>query len=124
MNKKDVITLTDKAAQYIHSIVSAHPSEDTKDAGLRVSIKKGGCSGSEYDFQYAPHKNPLDEAIHQLGVTVYIDPAALLNVLGSTMDYEETIFESKLIFTNPNEASRCGCGKSVQFTPIQTKENK
>ncbi len=121
MNKKDVITITDKAAQYIQSIVSAHPDANTNNAGLRVSIKKGGCSGSEYDFQYTANKNPMDEAVHQLGVIVYIDPTALLNVIGSTMDYEETIFESKLIFTNPNETSRCGCGKSVQFTPIQSK---
>lgn len=113
--QKNVITITENAARYIKSL---HPSND---GGLRVSIKKGGCSGSEYDFQYTQIKQPGDEVVETHGVKIYIDPAALLHILGSVMDFEETIFESKLFFINPNEQSRCGCGKSVQFTSIHPK---
>lgn len=113
---KPILTLTDKAASYIRGILQDQDTKSEVAIGLRISIKKGGCSGSEYDFQYATAKHPMDEEIHQHGITIFIDPAALLHILGSTMDYEENLFSSQLTFTNPNEEGRCGCGKSVHFT--------
>jgi iron-sulfur cluster assembly protein len=119
---KEVITITENAAQYIRGILNKETDKGRPKA-LRISIKKGGCSGSEYDFQYASAKQPMDEEVTAHGVTVYIDPTALLNIIGSVMDFEEDIFESKLTFTNPHEKSRCGCGKSVQFD-VPTKGDK
>ena len=114
--EKNIITITENAASYIRSVLDDKTVAGQAPLGLRISIKKGGCSGSEYDFQYASAKHPFDEEVKQHGITVFIDPAAFLQILGSTMDYEEDLFASKLTFSNPNEEGRCGCGKSVQFT--------
>ena len=114
--QKSIITITPNAAKYIHTIVQKHASDKAITPGLRVSIKKGGCSGNEYDFSYADAKHPQDEEIIEHDVRVFIDPGALLHIIGSMMDYEDTLFKSGLVFTNPNEEGRCGCGKSVQFS--------
>lgn len=117
MSKKSVISLTANAANYIeHKLQAELPNEtERQQAGLRISLKKGGCSGQEYDFKFVPTKQPSDEEVIEKNLRIYIDPAAFLNILGSTMDYQDDPFSSGLIFINPNETNRCGCGKSVRF---------
>ena len=109
---KTPVTITVKAAQYIQDKLAS----STNAAALRISLKKGGCSGQEYHFEFASEQQPHDEVMTDQGITVYIDPAAFLNVLGSTMDYNDSDpFAAGLVFINPNETDRCGCGKSVRF---------
>lgn len=109
---KQPITITNKAAHYISTKLHEHEHA----TGLRISLKKGGCSGQEYHFEYADQKQPLDEHVHNHGIDIFIDPGAFLNILGSTMDYQDDDpFSSGLVFINPNETDRCGCGKSVRF---------
>lgn len=112
---KPIIEVTDRAADYIRSVIEQGKQENKAYVGLRVGIKKGGCSGSEYDFQYAETKGPYEEEIVDKGVRLFIDPAATLKLIGSRMDYEEGKFASGLVFQNPNELGSCGCGKSVQL---------
>ncbi|TAE34978.1 MAG: iron-sulfur cluster assembly accessory protein [Alphaproteobacteria bacterium] len=112
---KQAIQLTDRAADYIRSLMEEAQSTEKPILGLRVSIKKGGCSGSEYVFDYSTEMVKYDEVIEDKGVRVFIDPAALLKVIGSEMDYEDALFSSGFIFRNPNELGKCGCGKSVQL---------
>lgn len=113
--KKQLITVTDKAANYIKEKMVLAKDNDKQYLGIRVSIIKGGCSGNEYEFNYLEKEIIGDEKVTDKGITIYIEPKTLLNVIGSQMDYEEDIFNSGLIFKNPNEISRCGCGKSVKF---------
>jgi iron-sulfur cluster assembly accessory protein len=112
---KQIITITDNAAKYISSIIQRGQQENKAYIGLRIGIKKGGCSGSEYDFQYAEEKREHDEEIIDKGIKLFIDPAATMQIIGSQMDYEEEVLSSGFIFRNPNELGRCGCGKSVQL---------
>ncbi|MET0155334.1 MAG: iron-sulfur cluster assembly accessory protein [Rickettsiales bacterium] len=112
---KSVVTLTDAAADYINAAVASAVREGKRCAGLRVSLKKGGCSGFEYDFSYAEEKDKYDEEAEHNGARIFIDPAATLKVLGSEMDYRADAFSAKLVFVNPNETGACGCGKSVSF---------
>lgn len=112
---KQIITITDNAAKYISSIIAQGQLENKAYIGLRVSIKKGGCSGSEYDFQYATEKHEHDEEIVDKGIKLFINPTATIHIIGSQMDYEEGMFSSGFVFNNPNELGRCGCGKSVQL---------
>lgn len=112
---KPIVTISDAAAAYVNNTIAAAAKQGERYAGLRVSVKKGGCSGFEYDFSYAREKGDYDEEVSYNGARIFIDPGATLRVLGSEMDYEETEFSAKIIFRNPNETAACGCGKSVAF---------
>ena len=108
---KQVITLSDNAANRIKEIIS---NNETKSVGVRVGVKSGGCAGMSYVMEYAKTINPTDEIIEDKGVKVFIDPSAIMYLLGTEMDYKKEQFSSTFIFKNPNETERCGCGESFK----------
>ena len=108
---KQVIRLSDSAAKRIKEIISKSEKETL---GLRVGVKSGGCAGMEYVLEYAKEINPSDEIIEDKGVKVYIDPAAIIYLIGTEMDYKKDEFSSSFVFNNPNETERCGCGESFK----------
>tara|TARA_Y100000817_G_scaffold293741_1_gene266977 strand:- start:296 stop:628 length:333 start_codon:yes stop_codon:yes gene_type:complete len=108
---KQVITLTDNAALRIKEIMS---NDESKSIGVRVGVKSGGCAGMSYIMEYAKEINPNDEVIEDKGVKVFIDPGAIMYLLGTEMDYKKEQFSSSFIFKNPNETERCGCGESFK----------
>ena len=108
---KQVITLTDNAALRIKDIMS---KDENKSVGVRVGVKSGGCAGMSYIMEYAKEINPNDEVIEDKGVKVFIDPGAIMYLLGTEMDYKKEQFSSSFIFKNPNETERCGCGESFK----------
>ena len=110
MNEK-VIKLTDTAANRIKEIMS---NADSKTIGVRVGVKSGGCAGMSYIMEYAKDKKKNDEVIDEKGVKVFIDPAAIIYLLGTEMDYKKNKFSSEFVFKNPNETERCGCGESFK----------
>jgi len=108
---KQVITLSDNAANRIKEIIS---NDETKSVGVRVGVKSGGCAGMSYIMEYAKEINPTDEIIEDKGVKVFIDPSAVMYLLGTEMDYKKEQFSSTFVFKNPNETERCGCGESFK----------
>ena len=108
---KQVITLSDNAANRIKEIMSKN---ETKSIGVRVGVKSGGCAGMSYIMEYAKEVNPTDEIIEDKGVKVFIDPGAIMYLLGTEMDYKKEQFSSTFVFKNPNETERCGCGESFK----------
>jgi iron-sulfur cluster assembly protein len=112
--RSKVVTLTPAAAARVKEIMER---ADKPYAGLRVGVKNGGCAGSEYIFEYAAEKGPIDEVVEDQGVTILIDPKAVLFLIGTTIDYETTKLSSKFVFNNPNETDACGCGESVTIQP-------
>jgi iron-sulfur cluster assembly protein len=108
---KQVITLTDNAASRIKDIMS---KDENNSLGVRVGVKSGGCAGMSYIMEYAKEINPNDEVIEDKGVKVFIDPGAIMYLLGTEMDYKKEQFSSSFIFKNPNETERCGCGESFK----------
>ncbi|WP_018184403.1 Fe-S cluster assembly scaffold SufA [Kaistia granuli] len=114
-----VMTLTEAAAERIRELV-----EDSTEAalGLRIGVKKGGCAGMEYTMKLVAEPDPKDERIEGHGATVFIDPAAVLYLLGTVMDFETTKLRSGFVFKNPNEVSACGCGESVMLKPADLAE--
>ena len=109
---KQIITLSDKAAERIKHIMSV-----AKDGsiGVRVGVKSGGCAGMSYIMEYINKPNPNDEIIEDKGVKVFIDSAAVMYLLGTEMDYKKEDFSSNFVFKNPNETERCGCGESFKI---------
>lgn len=109
-----VMSLTDAAAERVRSVISA---AEKPILGIRVGVKNGGCAGMSYTMEYAEAKNPHDEVIEEKGVTVLIDPKAVLFLLGTEMDVKTDRFASTFVFNNPNQTAACGCGESVAITP-------
>jgi len=108
---KQVITLSDRAANRIKEILS----KDQNSSGVRIGVKSGGCAGMSYVMEYAKDKNSNDELIEDKGVKVFVDPGAVMYLLGTEMDYKEEEFSSSFVFKNPNETERCGCGESFKI---------
>ena len=108
---KQIISLSDNAASRIKEIMS----KAKKDlVGLRVGVKSGGCAGMSYIMEYTKEVKPNDEIIEDKGVRLFVDPGAIMYLLGTEMDYKKEQFSSSFIFKNPNETERCGCGESFK----------
>jgi len=106
-----VIKLSDKAADRIKEILS----ENKDSLGVRIGVKSGGCAGMSYIMEYAKTQQPNEELIEDKGVKVFIDPSAIMYLLGTEMDYKVEEFSSSFVFNNPNETERCGCGESFKI---------
>ena len=109
-----VVTLTDAAANRVKDIIA---KSDKPVAGLRVGVKNGGCAGMAYTMDYAEAAKPGDEVVEDKGVRIFVDPKAVLFLLGTEMDFQTTKLASQFVFKNPNQTSACGCGESVAITP-------
>ena len=106
-----IIKLSNKAAGRIKEILA----KDEKSLGVRIGVKSGGCAGMSYVMEYAKEAKPNDEFIEDKGVKVFVDPGAVMYLLGTEMDYKEEEFSSSFVFKNPNETERCGCGESFKI---------
>ena len=109
--RKQIIRLSDNAAERIKFIMSKAQSSAI---GVRVGVKTGGCAGMSYIMEYANEAKPNEEVIEEKGVKVFIDPNAIIYLLGTEMDYKQEKFSSQFVFKNPNETERCGCGESFK----------
>jgi iron-sulfur cluster assembly accessory protein len=106
----DPITVTDSAAERLQEILDTN-SEGA--VGIRLGTKRRGCNGLSYTLNYVTDINDKDEPLTTSnGVQVFIEPMALMNVIGTTMDWEETELSAEFTFTNPNSKGECGCGES------------
>lgn len=103
------MTITDAAAARVKELMAR---SDKPIIGLRVGVKARGCSGMSYFVEYAEEKKLFEEVVEDKGVTILIDPAATMFLIGSEMDYSDDKFQSGFTFKNPNEKARCGCGES------------
>ena len=105
----NLLTVTNEAKVRINEILSE--SEIDK-IGVRISVSEGGCAGYSYEMTYVDNVDPNDELIEDDEIKIFIDPAAIMFLLGSTMDFKSDKFKSGFVFMNPNETERCGCGES------------
>jgi len=114
-----VMTMTEAAANRVKAIV-ANSGPDA--LGVRVGIKKGGCAGMEYTIDLVKEPDAKDDLIESAGAKVWIQPSAVLYLLGTQMDFEVTKMRSGFIFSNPNQTSACGCGESVELQAADLAE--
>lgn len=106
--EKKLLNITDRALERLKSLIKQ--KEDA--VGIRISVKSGGCSGLSYVIDYAAAFSTFDEVMSFDGLTILVDKKAVVFIAGSEMDYIEEKFSSGFVFSNPLEATRCGCGKS------------
>jgi len=109
MALKQALTVTDAAAERVQALLSARGKPSV---GVRVGVRARGCSGLSYTLEYADEKGKFDEIVEDKGVTILVDPKAVMFILGTEMDYVEEKLQCGFVFRNPNEKGRCGCGES------------
>lgn len=114
--KLDVMTVTPAAAERIREILE---NADGEAAGVRVGVRNGGCAGMSYTMELARELRPGDERVEADGLSVFIDPKAVLFLLGTEMDFERTVLKTGFVFRNPNQVGACGCGESVNLKPAE-----
>ncbi len=117
MQRMSVMNVSPAAAERVRGLL-ANAGEGQ---GLRVSVEKGGCAGMSYKMEIAEPKKG-DEVIDVEGGRVIVDAAAVLYLLGTTMDVQTTQFSSTFVFENPNQTSACGCGESVELQPADPEK--
>ncbi|MDD5375603.1 iron-sulfur cluster insertion protein ErpA [Acidithiobacillus sp.] len=104
-----VMTLTQNAADKIASLIEEEGSDNLK---LRVFVTGGGCSGFQYGFTFDENMNEGDTEVHQLGVSLLIDPMSYQYLVGAEIDYSEGLEGAQFVIKNPNATTTCGCGSS------------
>ena len=110
------VKLTEAAAARLAAIMQ---DAEGKYLGLRVGVANGGCAGMSYTMEYASETKPFEEVMEDRGVKVFIDPKAILFLIGTELDFVQEKLGARFVFRNPNQTSACGCGESVQITPAQ-----
>jgi len=100
-------------------LIDKHLPRDGKYAGVRVGVTNGGCAGMSYTMDYASEAKPFEEVMEDKGVKIFIDPKAILFLIGTELDFVQEKLGARFVFNNPNQTSACGCGESVQITPAQ-----
>jgi len=114
------VRLTAEAAARILEIMGA---AEGRYLGVRVGVTNGGCAGMSYTMDYAEAEQPFDEVIEDKGVRIFVDPKAVMFLVGTEMDYKREKLASRFVFNNPNQTESCGCGESVAITPAEAAEN-
>ncbi|MBT8442565.1 MAG: iron-sulfur cluster assembly protein IscA [Gammaproteobacteria bacterium] len=103
-----MITLTDRAAERVRNYLAKRGAG----IGLRLGIKKTGCSGFAYVVDYADEVSDNDVVFDTDDVKVIVDQQSLELIDGTEVDYVREGLNEAFRFRNPNAAGECGCGES------------
>ncbi len=109
-----MITVTEQAAKRLRGMIDkSQPNNDQ--AGIRLAIKSGGCSGFIYiPLTVAARPSLHDNIFESNGIRVFVDPKSLVIVKGTEIDHNGNLLEG-FIFNNPNAKNGCGCGVSFEL---------
>ena len=105
-----MVTLTPVAIAKVKEILS----ERKEEAGLRIAVIGGGCSGFQYQMTLDKEPQADDKVIDMEGLRIFIDTRSLLYLSGTEVDYVDGSNGSGFKFDNPNAKSECGCGESFE----------
>ncbi|HEX5746957.1 MAG TPA: iron-sulfur cluster assembly accessory protein [Archangium sp.] len=103
------ITLHESAVEQLKKLLA---ERQTPEAGLRIAVRGGGCSGLAYVMEWAEKPREKDKIFERDGVRVFVDPKSYLYLLGTEIVYESTLMASGFKLNNPNVKGSCGCGES------------
>ncbi len=105
------ISLTASAAERVRSYLERRG----RGVGLRIGIRKTGCSGYAYTIDYADTIEPADAVFNESGVTVVVDNDSLKLIDGTQVDFIKEGLNEAFKFRNPNVKGECGCGESFSI---------
>ncbi len=108
------ISVTENAAKQIQNQIQKRG----KGLGLRVGVKKVGCSGLAYTFDYADELQPGDHLFEAHEAKLVVDAEGLSILDGSRLDFVKEGFKQVFKFDNPNVDSTFGCGESFNVKPF------
>lgn len=113
--KKLPITVTDLALIKLSELIEERRKAHNT-IGVKIKIVSKGCGGNKYVMEYVEEENKHDEVIRLNNtVVIFLDPKALLKIIGTEMDYVSNKFETGFSFKNKREKGRCGCGESFYY---------
>ena len=104
----NMISVTPKAIARLENLI-----DNSKAKAIKIGVENGGCAGMAYTMDYVTDLDSEGEIIEINDITIVIDNSAILFLLGTELDYEETKINSGFVFNNPNQTDACGCGESV-----------
>ena len=102
------ISLTESAADRVRTFLASRG----RGLGLRLGVRKTGCSGFAYVVNYADDSRPDDVVFEDQGVKVFVDRDSLTLVNGTVVDFVKQGLNEAFKFSNPNVKGECGCGES------------
>ena len=108
-----MITLTENAVKEIDKVVEENKL--SKETGIRIGIKGGGCAGFTYVFDFDDKVGEFDEVFESFGRRVIVDKKSLIYIDGTQVDFNTSLMDRGFKFQNPKADAACGCGTS--FTP-------
>lgn len=105
-----MVTLTETAITEVRKFIDAENAGP--EAGLRIRVVPGGCSGFSYSMQIEDGPRPGDEILNSEGLKVFVDTFSRQYLDGVQVDYVSSVMGSGFTFNNPNSTGSCGCGSS------------
>src|SRR3981189_2241094 len=102
------ISLTESAANRVKTFLVSRGHG----VGLRLGVRKTGCSGFAYVINYADQATPGDLMFEDRGVKGFVDPTSLSLIAGTSRDVVKQGLNEAFRFRNPNVKGECGCGES------------
>jgi iron-sulfur cluster assembly accessory protein len=106
-----VVSLSDAAAAKLRDLTK---EETNPEIGLRVYVYSGGCSGFRYGMMLEDQPTPDDRVLTANGLRVYVDDKSIPLLMGSEIDYVDTLMGAGFTVNNPNAVAACGCGSSFR----------
>ncbi len=103
------VGIHESAVKRLHVLMEQRQSPE---AGLRIAVRGGGCSGLAYALEWAEKPRERDKIFERDGVRVFVDPKSYLYLIGTELVYEETLMAAGFKLNNPNVKAACGCGES------------
>ena len=124
MENKNNISISKNAAEKIKNIISSQE----KDLILKISVLGGGCAGFSYDWHLKDESELDKKADHVImlnnGAKMAVDGSSIMYLIGTTLELKKDTFGTTLEIVNPNSASSCGCGESVNFDMEKIEANQ
>jgi iron-sulfur cluster assembly protein len=105
-----VVEVTEVAAERIHDLLEKNDKLATH--SLRMKVIGGGCSGLRYELAFDDKQDETDCVVETHGVKIVVDEKSALYLMGTTLDFVDTLNESGFQMSNPNASTTCGCGES------------
>ena len=104
-----MINVTPSAATKISELLT---EENKVEAGLRVFVQGGGCSGFQYGLMIDEGGGMGDQVFESNGVKLFVDPISVRYLGGAEVDFVDTVTGGGFTIKNPQAVSTCGCGQS------------